>query len=142
MSQKRPYIITLLGDYNSLGAILLILSFFPFMKLLGIYVIIPGYLNIPYIPAEITKVLLAIIIIIISYGYLKLKKWGYWLIIGENLLHIVGWFITYQNIKQPYFVSSPITSFIELIFIVPTIKYFYNKTDETYKGERNVIRKY
>ena len=135
MKQKRPYIITLFGDYNTLGAIILILSFFPVIKRLPITVILPEYLNNIPIPDYITKGILAVIILAASYGYLGLKKWGYWLIVSENLFFLAAWFLSYVYNKPHLLAPSPILTIIELIFIVPTVKYFYKKTEELPKPD-------
>ena len=112
MSKDRPFIITLIGDGCILSAILSILSLFKeFTEIEPL----PNYLNIP-LSNYILQILIAIIFLIVSYGYLRIKRWGYWLILGINLYFLVGWIISYKQI--------PILIIIELIFILPTIKYF------------------
>jgi len=63
--------------------------------------------------------LIAIVILVTAYGYLKLKIWGYWLMASVNLYFLVGWIISYKQI--------PIPVIIDLIFFLPTIKYFSEK---------------
>lgn len=133
MNIKRPFIITFIGDMCILGAIFFLLSLFPkFAERFGVYFhSLPNYLKIPGLSENIMRVLIAIILLIISYGFLKLKKWGYWLMVSINLFSLVSWFISYYE-NKPYFVSrNPISTIIALIFIVPTIKYFDKKTIES-----------
>lgn len=130
MIEKRPLIITFLGDFNILGALLLISTFFPFMERLGFSASMPDYLNFSIISVQVARGFIAIIIIIASYGYLKLKSWGYWLMVSIKLLYIIAWFISYLYNKQQYFSQYPLSTIIQLIFIVPTIKYFNKKIDE------------
>ena len=127
MNQRRPFQITILADYNILSVILIILSFFPFMKEHGILFSMPDFLKILPIPEEVIKGIFVIIILTIALGYLNLKKWGYWLIISEKLLFIVGWLIFYLLNERNSFSTFPLSSFIELIYIVPTYRYFFKK---------------
>ena len=78
MSKDRPFIITFIGDGCILSAFLSILSLFTDIKPL------PNYLNIP-LSDDIFQILSAIIFLIVSYGYLRLKRWGYWLLVSVNL---------------------------------------------------------
>ena len=74
MSKSRPNIITLLGDYNILIAGLLIISLFPISKGLEITVQLPG-LSIPNVKEEVTRILFALLLMGIAYGYLKLFQY-------------------------------------------------------------------
>jgi hypothetical protein len=111
MSKDRPFIITFIGDGYILSAFLTILTLFTDIKPL------PNYLNIP-LSNDKLQILIAIIHLIASYGYLKLKRWGYWLVVSVELYYLVGWFISKQ---------IPIINIIGLIYILPTIKYFVEK---------------
>lgn len=120
MSKDRPFIITFIGDGCILVAFLLILSLFPDYKLVEP---LPNYLKVPILSDYIMTVLISIIILITSYGYLRLKRWSYWLMVSVNLYFLVGWIISYKQI--------PIIVIIELAFSLPTIKYFGKKTVES-----------
>ena len=116
MSKDRPYIITFIGDMSILSAFALILSLFPNFK--DFVKPLPNYSKVP-LPEDVMTGLIAIVILITSYGYLKLKRWGYWLMASVNLYFLVGWIISYKQI--------PILVIIDLIFFLPTIKYFSEK---------------
>ncbi|MGY0371972.1 hypothetical protein [Clostridium sp. JNZ J1-5] len=126
MIEKRPFIITFIGDGCILGASFLVLSLFPkFSERFGIYFeSLPNYLKIPGLSENIMRALIAIILLIISYGYLKLKKWGYWLMVSINLFSLAIWIISYQQNKAHFITRNPISIIIVLLFILPTIKYF------------------
>ncbi|MDF2802564.1 MAG: hypothetical protein K0S61_2467 [Anaerocolumna sp.] len=130
MSKERPMIVTILGDTNTLGALLILLSLFPFLEQIGISFYLLWFINVSDIYANIIKVLYAGYLLLVSYGYLRLKKWGFGLLVITKLISILVWLISYlQNVEQlkmPY----PQLSIISLIFIVPTYKYFY-KIDST-----------
>lgn len=122
MSGRRPLIISFIGDLNTLGALVSIATLFPkFFQKLGIY-IEPA---LPY-SNSIIRVLITIFLLIISYGYLKLKIWGYWLMMFKNIFFILVPFIYYQLSGQLYG-QNVLIEIIELIFIVQTKKYFSKK---------------
>lgn len=126
MRENRPFIITFIGDACVLSASLLILSLFPnITERIGIYYSpLPTFLKVPFLSEVIMKVIISLILLIISYGYLSLKRWGYWLMVSFNVYFLVGSIISFQQSGQQSFYQNPIGIIIGLIFILPTIKYF------------------
>lgn len=125
MKKKRPYIITVIGDLYIFGAFLLILSIFPFLGQSGIVVYSLAYfLKVPILLKNLLIIINAIILLIISYGYLKLKLWGYWSMICFYIFSLAGWIISYQQNKQQFFTQNIIMIIIGIIFTLPTIKDF------------------
>lgn len=125
MLEKRPIIISVIGYYNMLGVFLLILSLFTMVGASRITVyLLPFYLNASILLKILLIAIDAIILLIISYAYLKLKPWGYWLTICYNILILIGWIITFWQNKLPYFTQSITPIIIQLIFTIPTIRYF------------------
>lgn len=123
--KKRPIIITLIGDAHILSAFLLILSLLPVLKLYGINVYsLPDFFKVPIYIKNILILIEAILILFISYSFLKLRIWGYWLMISYNIFILFGWIITYQQYKQHFFPLNIIMIIIGLIYTVPTYKYF------------------
>lgn len=124
MNKNRPFIITFIGDISFLGALLSILiALLPnFSERFGFYVI-----PLPFFSDGITQVLMPIILLIASYGFLKLKIWGYWLMIIYTMFFFIVPIIWCQLNKQPFFSPNIIMTFIQLIFILPTRKYFSKK---------------
>lgn len=126
MRENRPLIITFIGDGCVFSAFLLILSLFPnITERIGIYSPpLPTFLKIPFLSEVIMEVIISLILLIISYGYLRLKRWGYWLMVSFNVYFLVGCIISFQQSGQQSFYQNPIAIIIGLIFILPTIKYF------------------
>ena len=115
LDKERPFIITIIGDLNLLGAILSILSLF-------------SVVTEKFRVENFINVLMFIILSMISYGFLKLKKLGYWLMIIFNLCLLVLDILSLQggisaNTKMSY--TGIIWGSMNLIFAVPTRKYFY-----------------
>ncbi|MGH4121415.1 MAG: hypothetical protein ACREV6_00455 [Clostridium sp.] len=124
MNKNRPFIITLIGDISFLGALLsIVISLFPsFSERFGISII-----PLPLFSAGIMQVLLPIILLIASYGFLRLKRWGYWLMIIYSIFYLVVYIIWCQQNKQLFLSQNVIMTFIELVFILSTRKYFSKK---------------
>lgn len=123
MSQKRPFIVTFIGDMCILRAFIFILSLFPKLtEPVGMY-----FEPLPTLADNTIRVLIAMMLLIAAYGYLRLKRWGYWLMVSINVYFLVGWIISFQNNQQQSIYQNPISLIIALIFIVPTIRYFNKK---------------
>lgn len=134
MSEKRPYIVTFIADWCIISAFLrLLLALFPkLIEQIGVYSApLPNYLKIPVLSEDIMKVLISIIFLIAAFGFLRLKRWGYWLMVSINIYLLAGWAISYQQNKLQSAYTNPISVIIGLIFIIPTIKYFSRRTTES-----------
>ena len=123
MRLKRPALVIFIVDLNLLNAFLMIISFFPkpkFTEQFGIY-----FSNTPIFSEGVIRILMVISLLIISYGLLKLKRWGYWLMIVYNLFFLVVSMISLlkQN-GQAYNTPSYITSLLGLIITFPSKRYF------------------
>ncbi len=122
---KRPIIVTIIGDVNLLGVILSIVSLFSLCELINIKVYsLPYYLNTQIVIKILLVILNTIILLIISYGYLSLKLWGYWLIVFYNIFTLIAWIITIKQNHLPLYTQGITPVIIQLIFTLPTIKYF------------------
>lgn len=121
MNEKRPLIITFIGDISILIALLSILTF-----------ILPNYFEklgfhinpLPVFSDGIMNILMPIVLLIASYGYLKLKRWGYWLLVIYNVFFLLVNITYWSQNKQMFISMGFISTVLELIFIIPTRKYF------------------
>ena len=124
MSKKRPIIIEFIGGVSFLGALLsIVVLLFPnLLKQLGL-----NSITAPSFSVGIMQVLLPIILLIASYGFLRLKIWGYWLMVIYSMFFLIVFIIgLIQN--EPLFASQNfIGTFITLIFLLPTKRYFNKK---------------
>lgn len=128
MKLKRPILATLIGDLNLLGAFLIIVSFFPVPKFIEQF----GILVIPIsdlLDATI-RILSVLVMLIISYGYFKLKKWGYGLMITYNLFFLVlSMIFIALKIKNSYNTQGIIQSLVGLIITFPSKQYFIKENE-------------
>jgi hypothetical protein len=130
MRVKRPVLVTFIGDLNIFNIFLLIASFLPkpkFTEQFGIY-----FSPTPTFLDGIIRILMVISLLIISYGFLKLKRWGYWLMIAYNLFFLIVSmaFLLKQN-GQSYNTPGYITSLIGLIITFPSKRYFIKENESS-----------
>ncbi|MFA9397398.1 MAG: hypothetical protein ACERKV_03915 [Clostridiaceae bacterium] len=124
MGEKRPLGITLIGYFYVFGAFVLIVTLFTnSTQQFGIAV----RFGLPNIPEDIMKVLVSIISLIMAYGYLRLEKWGYWLMITYTIYFLVVSVTLSQQYKQQPFYGNVIWSIIVLIYTLIKRKYFDKK---------------
>ena len=129
MKLKRPILLTFIADLNLLGAFLIIISLFQlpkFIEQFGVFVIpISDLLDVTI------RMLSVLTMLIISYGYFRIKKWGYGLMITYNLFFLVlsMIFIVFE-IKNSYNTQGIIQSLIGLIITFPSKRYFIKENEE------------
>lgn len=108
---KRPYGIALIGYFYIFGAIIILLT-------LGVNqeVRMNIRFGLPYIPEVIVKISIAIFTVVMAYGYLKLKRWGYWVMVIYSILFLaISLYQTAVYHSQP-FIGNAVFSSIVLIY--------------------------
>lgn len=121
MKVERPALVAFIVDLNFLNVFLMIASFFPIPKFIEQF----GFSFIPInsISEGIYRILEVISLLIISYGFFKLKKWGYWLMITYNLFFLAVSIISILSHNKQlsmYFVPS----ILGLMITFPSKRYF------------------
>ncbi|GAA0180931.1 hypothetical protein SH2C18_35410 [Clostridium sediminicola] len=121
MKVERPILITYIVDLNFLNVFLLIASFFPkSLEQFGFY-----YTPITSLTEVISKILMIISLLIISYGLLKLKKWGYMLMVAYNLFFLVlSMVFMLKQFGESFNMPGFITSILGLMITFPSKRYF------------------
>jgi hypothetical protein len=90
-----------------------------FLKQFGFYTI-----PVPVFSEGILKEIMPFIFLIAALGFIWLKRWGYWLLLIYNVFFMVACIaLIPQNRQAP----NIIMTFIELLFIIPTKRYFDNE---------------
>jgi len=126
LQAKRPVFLTFVGYFYIFGSFILLLS-------LGVdqEVGLAVRFGIPNIPETLVRVFVAIISLVMAYGYLKLKAWGYWVAMIYSALFLVmslSLLTIYNN--QP-FIGNAIWSAIVLVYTFMKRKYFISKNLES-----------
>ncbi len=122
MSEKRPIIITVIGDLFILAAMFSIgATIFPgYFGKLGFHVN-----SMPIYSSSIMNILLSLVLITAAVGLLFLKKWGFWLMIIYNIFFMsvnVVWCL--KSGKVPI-TSGMIISILIISNIIHYRKYFF-----------------
>jgi hypothetical protein len=123
MRLKTPILVTFIADLNLLSAFLGIVALLPtskFLDQIGIYATpISNFLD------TLIRILIVIINLAIAYGYFKLKRWGYFVMLTYNLFFLVLSiiFILKPNIAL-YTTPSLIPSVLGLTLTFPSKRYF------------------
>jgi len=122
--KERPMLVTFISDLNFLNVFLLIISFFPeFTKRFGLIMLTPTFFG------NSIKVLVIFILLIISYGLLKLKNWGYWLMIAYNMFFLLTSILAALKVTgQSFYNLGYIPSILGLILTFPAKRYFIKET--------------
>jgi hypothetical protein len=84
------------------------------------------------IPEQLFRCLVAFFSLVLIYGYIRLKKWGFWLMIGYSVIFgLISFTLSLEHNQQP-FIGNMIWSIIVLTYTCYAYKYFgQNKTYET-----------
>jgi hypothetical protein len=121
MNEKRPLGITFIGYFYIFGAVVLIAALFTnAADQFGIAV----RFGLPKVSEKIMRVIVATVSLIMAYGYLKLEKWGFWLMTAYTVYFLVVSTILSQQYKQQPFYGNIIWSIIVLIYTLTRINYF------------------
>jgi hypothetical protein len=113
MEMKRPFGITFIGYFYVFGAIVLLLT-------LGVKQEIGMNIRfgLPHTPEIIVRISMIALSLSMGYGYLNMKRWGYWTMIVYSLLFLgisLNQVAVYNS--QP-FIGNVIFSLIVLIYTV------------------------
>jgi len=121
MHEKRPLGIILIGYFYVFGAFVLIATLFTnATQEFGIAV----RFGVPNVPENIMRVLVIIISLIMAYGYLSLKKWGYWFMITYTIYFLVVSINLSQQYKHQIFYGNVTFSIMVLLYTLSKRGYF------------------
>ncbi len=111
MDSVKSKVVTFIGYFYLFGVAVLLIT-------LGTAQSVPFNirLGIPQVPELLARILLAVVTAVITYGYLKRRKWGYWgMIIYSALFLAISLTIMKENNVQP-FISNALFSLFVLIY--------------------------
>jgi len=121
MDEKRPLGVAFIGYFYVFGAFVLIGTLLTNAE---VELLIALRFGLPHIPENIMRVVVIIFSLIMAYGYINLKKWGYWLMIAYSIYFLVVSISLYQQYAQPLFCGNAIWSVIVLIYTLSKSEYF------------------
>lgn len=121
MKAKNPALVTVIGDFNILYIFFIIISFLKVPKFNGNLDL--SFINIQSFSEGIIRVLEVVSLSIITYGFLKLKKWGYWLMVTYYLFLLIVAIISILSHNKLY-AAFIIPALFALNLIFPSKRYF------------------
>jgi hypothetical protein len=120
MKDSRPILITYIVDLNFLNAFLLLVSLFPKLTE-GFGLIMPTHT----LANVISRILIIVILLIISYGLLRLKPWAFWQMLAYNVFFLIVSIITIiKPTGQSFNYLGLIVSIFGLSLILSAKRYF------------------
>jgi len=121
MDEKRPLGVAFIGYFYVFGAFVLIGTLLTNAEVeLGIAL----RFGLPHIPENIMRVVVIIFSLVMAYGYINLKKWGYWMMIAYTIYFLVVSIYLSQQYKEQLFYGNVIWSVIVLIYTLNKREYF------------------
>ena len=72
--------------------------------------------GLPSFPEQLFRIVLAVVSLIVIYGYMRLKRWGFWLMIIYSFgFGLISYDLLFSYNQQPSFTGNLIWSLIVLI---------------------------
>lgn len=114
MKEKRPLGVSLIGGFYIFGASILIITLI-LGSPIGEYGI-ADRLGLPNVPENIARLVIALLSLIMAYGYLKLERWGYWTMMLYSLYFLVVSIVLSIQYNQQPFYGNIIWSIIVILY--------------------------
>lgn len=121
---KKPLGVTLISYFYIFGAgVLIITALFydPNANPIGF----AERFGLPYVPERLIRVAVGLISLILAIGYLRLKKWGFWMMIAYAVLFAgVSFGLSLSHHQQP-FIGNMLWSILVLFYTIYVKKAFF-----------------
>ncbi|MFJ5624292.1 hypothetical protein ACIQD3_16525 [Peribacillus loiseleuriae] len=122
---KRPLGISLISYFYIFGAIVLLFTAI-FYNADANPIGIAERFGLPDVPERFIRILVALISLGMVYGYIRLKKWGFWLMIIYSVLFGLISSLLVSNQSQQPFIGNLIWSIIVLAYTIYVKRAFSN----------------
>lgn len=102
MNRGKPFGIILIGSFYIFGSIVLWLSLFLYELSPEKYGIAARF-GLPDVPEPLARFLIGAVSFVLAYGYMTLKRWGYWLMIAYSVYFLaVSGYLFFLHKDQPF----------------------------------------
>ncbi|WP_262373521.1 hypothetical protein [Rossellomorea aquimaris] len=112
---KRPLGVSIIGYFYIFGSIVLLFTAI-FYQAGADTISIAERFGVSVVPERIMRIVVAFFSLLMAYGYMRLKKWGFWLLISYSVLFGFISFILFTNEPQQPFIGNVVFSVIVLIY--------------------------
>ncbi|GAB6991049.1 hypothetical protein [Paenibacillus pini] len=129
---KRPLGVSLISYFYMFGAGVMILTAIFFNANADEFGIAERF-GIPNVPERIFRMIVAMGSLLIIYGYMRLKRWGFWLMIVYSLgFGVISYGLLFSHDKQP-FIGNLIWSVIVLVYTLCVRRSFFTREKKYYE---------
>jgi hypothetical protein len=125
---KRPMGISLIGYFYMFGAVVLLFTAI-FYQADADAISISERLGVSILPERMMRIVLALFSLLMVYGYMRLKRWGFWLIVSYSVLFGVISSVIATNQSQQPFIGNVVFSVIVLIYTIYVKGAFFNTAE-------------
>ncbi|MEH7455611.1 hypothetical protein [Gottfriedia acidiceleris] len=123
---KKPLGISVISYFYIFGAIVLLISsvfFNPSTNSIGI----AERFGVSNVSEPLFRVIVAFITLMMIFGYIRLKKWGFWFMISYSVLFgSISLYLSIHHNQQPY-IGNMIFTFFILFYTISVKKLFLPK---------------
>lgn len=128
---KRPLGVSLISYFYIFGAIVLLYTVI-FNDVNADPTGIADRFGVPGVPEQPMRILVAIFSMGMVYGYIRLKKWGFWLMITYSAFFGLVSLTLISNLHQQPFVGNLIWSIIVLAYTFYVRSSFFKTEEEQF----------
>ncbi|MGM0840347.1 MAG: hypothetical protein ACQEWE_06470 [Bacillota bacterium] len=114
---KRPLGVSIISYFYIFGSIVLLYTAI-FYQAGADTISIAERFGVTVVPERIMRMVVAVFSLWMVYGYMRMKKWGFWLLIMYSVLFGVISFLLLTNEPQQPFIGNVVFSVIVLIYTI------------------------
>ena len=114
---KRPMGVSLIGYFYVFGAVVLLFTAI-FYQADADAISISERFGVSILPERMMRIVLALFSLLMVYGYMRLKRWGFWLVVSYSVLFGVISSVIATNQPQQPFIGNVVFSVIVLIYTI------------------------
>jgi hypothetical protein len=124
VKMKRPLGVSLISYFYILGSIALLFTSI-FYNANADSISIAERFGFPNAPDRLMRIIVALFSLAIVYGYIRLKKWGFWLMVFYSVIFgLISSSLISKQPQQP-FIGNLIWSIIVLVYTIYIKKVFF-----------------
>lgn len=121
---KRPLGVSIIGYFYIFGSIVLLFTAI-FYQAGADTIGISERFGVSVVPERVMRVAVAFFSLLMAYGYMRLKKWGFWLLVTYSVLFGIISVILATNQPQHPFIGNVVFSVIVLIYSIYVKETFF-----------------
>jgi hypothetical protein len=126
---KRPLGVSLISYFYIFSAVILIISTIFFSADANEFGIADRF-GLPNFPEQVFRIIVAVLALVGIYGYMRLKRWGFWLMVIYSVgFGLVSYILLFSYNQQP-FTGNLIWSVMVLIYTLYVRKSFFHIENE------------